>query len=305
MRRYQGSRKEQTRHADDWLMTYADTITLLLCLFVVILSITVARDKVVRKLGDLPTTEQSTVPENSIEAALPFHDFVRTDHPVNDAADDAQAGAGDNPAVPLPETPPLAARVIAAASASLVVDLPVMQVKATDDAHLPQLPEIVDRLKSQGQAATEQEGERVTTLEIGSAAFFGSGSATLSDSGRAILRDVAVNLQSDALKDYQITVEGYTDDTPIRTSQFPSNWELSAARAAAVVRCFQEQGIAPQRLRAAGYADTFPVVANRNPDGSPNPENQARNRRVVIKLEKIDNQNRDAPLVSADRLARR
>jgi len=154
MRRYQGSRKEQTRHADDWLMTYADTITLLLCLFVVILSITAARDKAVRKLVDLPTAEQSIRPENSIEAAMPFHDFVRTDQPANDAADDSQAQAGDNPAAPLPKTPPRVARVIAAASAPLVVDLPVMQVKATSEAHLPQLPEIVDRLKSQGQAAT-------------------------------------------------------------------------------------------------------------------------------------------------------
>jgi chemotaxis protein MotB len=55
-----------------------------------------------------------------------------------------------------------------------------------------------------------------------------------------------------------------------------------------VVKFFLEQGIAPQKLRAAGYADTFPVVPNRDASGKSIPENQARNRRVVIKLEKIE-----------------
>ena len=93
---------------------------------------------------------------------------------------------------------------------------------------------------------------------------------------------------SDKYKSYQVTVEGHTDDSPISTLQFPSNWELSTARAAAVVHCLLQQGILAQRLRAAGYADTFPVALNRDAHGQAIPENQARNRRVVIKLEKIE-----------------
>ncbi len=68
---------------------------------------------------------------------------------------------------------------------------------------------------------------------------------------------MAVKLNSDEFKDYQITVEGHTDDTPIHTTEFPSNWELSTARASAVVHVFLEQGIPAQRLRAAGYAGHF------------------------------------------------
>ena len=96
-----------------------------------------------------------------------------------------------------------------------------------------------------------------------------------------------MNLKAEKFRDYQITIEGHTDDAPISTAQFPSNWELSTARASAVVHYFLEQGIAAQKLRAAGYADTFPVAPNRDSAGKPIPENQARNRRVVIKLEKI------------------
>ena len=128
---------------------------------------------------------------------------------------------------------------------------------------------------------------------MSSAAFFDSGSATLSAAGAAILRGELDKLNSDQYEDYEITVEGHTDDTPIHTAQFPSNWELSTARAAAVVHFLLDQGIPAQKLRAAGYADTFPKLPNHDADGNPIPENQAQNRRVVIKLEKIDPADRD------------
>jgi len=137
-------------------------------------------------------------------------------------------------------------------------------------------------------------GDRISTLEMSSAAFFDSGSAALSPGGEAILQPLAAKLQSDEYRDYRITVEGHTDDNPIHTAQFPSNWELSTARAAAVAHYLVDQGIPAQRLRAAGYADTFPKVPNRDANGAPIPENQAQNRRVVIRLEKIEKAKPDA-----------
>jgi chemotaxis protein MotB len=79
--------------------------------------------------------------------------------------------------------------------------------------------------------------------------------------------------------DYPLAVEGHTDNTPIRTEQFPSNWELSAARAASVVRLFVETGIDPRRLTAVGYADQRPKADNATPDG------RQQNRRVSISIE--------------------
>jgi len=133
-----------------------------------------------------------------------------------------------------------------------------------------------------------QSGDRITTLQIGSAAFFSSGSAVLSNAGKAILGDVAGTLESREFAAYHITIEGHTDDTPISTPQFQSNWELSAARAAAVVRFLLDLGVPAGKLTASGYADTVPILPNRNFDGTVIPDNQAKNRRVVIRLEKID-----------------
>ncbi|HTK83477.1 MAG TPA: OmpA family protein, partial [Patescibacteria group bacterium] len=129
---------------------------------------------------------------------------------------------------------------------------------------------------------------RITTIDMNSATFFPSGSATLSDDGKAVLVKVLESLNTSQYQDFIITVEGHTDDVPISTAQFPSNWELSTARAAAVVRFFIEQGIPATKLRASGYADVMPKVPNRDADGNAIPANQAQNRRVVIKLEKID-----------------
>jgi chemotaxis protein MotB len=79
-------------------------------------------------------------------------------------------------------------------------------------------------------------------------------------------------------------VQGHTDDSPINTPQFPSNWELSAARASAVVRYFAEKGIATERMRATGFADTIPKVPNRDPQGNPIRVNQEENRRITIRV---------------------
>jgi chemotaxis protein MotB len=79
--------------------------------------------------------------------------------------------------------------------------------------------------------------------------------------------------------DFPITIEGHTDNVPINTPQFPSNWELSAVRATTVLRLFVESGVAPERLTAIGYADTRPVEPNVLADG------RARNRRVTILID--------------------
>ena len=79
---------------------------------------------------------------------------------------------------------------------------------------------------------------------------------------------------------YRISVQGHTDDSPISTDRFPSNWELSSARATAVLRYFIDKNIDPKRLTATGYADIFPIASNDSDLG------QATNRRVEFVLEK-------------------
>ena len=81
---------------------------------------------------------------------------------------------------------------------------------------------------------------------------------------------------------YSVAIEGHTDDIPISSDEFPSNWELSTARASRVVRYLIDKGVSSEKLFAAGYADTKSKAPNLNEFGEPIPENRAENRRVEI-----------------------
>ncbi len=273
---YRRQRKgKRVSHADDWLMTYADTITLLLCFFVLFASASISQKKNTPKTDKVQKVELPGQGPKPIEAHLDSSGPGEAIKP--ESSDPVKEETAEKSAAPEP-------------MGEATVDKTSEQVQPEAS-----LPEIVDNLKAQGAANFEERGDRITSLEISSAAFFDSGSAILSPAGRMILHGVAGNLKAEKFKDYQVTVEGHTDDAPISTSLFPSNWELSTARAAAVVRFFLEEGIAAQKLRAAGYSDSFPKVSNRDANGRAIPENQAQNRRVVIKLEKIEKQALSAP----------
>lgn len=109
--------------------------------------------------------------------------------------------------------------------------------------------------------------------------FFPSGQATLTTKARSILDKIGPTLASTG---YDITVEGHTDDIPISSRQFPSNWELSSARASSVARYLIGLGMPKTRLKVMGLADTSPILPNRDKDGTPIAYNQSRNRRVSI-----------------------
>lgn len=102
--------------------------------------------------------------------------------------------------------------------------------------------------------------------------FFKSGDSELNEEIKYFLESI-----NEIVKDvpYKILVEGHTDDVPIKTERFPSNWELSSARASSVVKYFIEKGVAPQRLSAVGYAEFKPRFPK-------TPENRPKNRRVEI-----------------------
>lgn len=113
------------------------------------------------------------------------------------------------------------------------------------------------------------------TVEINASLLFKSGQAVLEPDSVKALQAVARVLKND---NHDIQVEGYTDNTPISTTYFPSNWELSSSRASSVVRLFAENGIDPGRMVVKGYAENRPVDTNDTPEG------RARNRRVTIMI---------------------
>jgi chemotaxis protein MotB len=120
------------------------------------------------------------------------------------------------------------------------------------------------------------EGALGITVEINASVLFAPGDARLDPGAVQALIAVAQIL---APTDFPIIVEGHTDNVPISTPQFPSNWELSGMRASSVVRLFVDSGVDPRRMTATGYADQRPVADNATPEG------RQRNRRVAITIE--------------------
>jgi len=123
-----------------------------------------------------------------------------------------------------------------------------------------------------GQMNVSQTGRGVE-LEINASALYNQGEADIQPEAKKTLADAAKVLVDN---EFAIEVEGHTDNMPINTAKFPSNWELSSARASSVVRLFIDQGVIAKRLKAVGSADNHPVVANDTSEG------RARNRRVTI-----------------------
>ena len=120
------------------------------------------------------------------------------------------------------------------------------------------------------------EGALGITVDINASVLFAPGDARL-DLGA--VRALAAVAQILAPTDFPIIVEGHTDNTPINTAQFPSNWELSGMRASSVVRLFIETGVDGRRLTATGFADQRPLADNATAEG------RQRNRRVAIMIE--------------------
>ncbi len=114
-------------------------------------------------------------------------------------------------------------------------------------------------------------------------ALFNSGSASLNDTATFIFDEIIQILYD--YPDYNINIKGHTDNKPISTPKFPSNWELSAVRATTVLKYLVSKGIIPQRLTATGYGEIMPLAPNTSD------ENRAQNRRVEFVLEKKETKN--------------
>jgi len=113
-------------------------------------------------------------------------------------------------------------------------------------------------------------------VELNSSMLFGSGNASLSEEALRVLWKVAQPIRK---LNNSIQVEGFTDSIPINSFEYPSNWELSGARAASVVHLFTKYGIEAKRLAAVGYGEQHPIEPNETPEG------RERNRRVVIVIQ--------------------
>lgn len=251
-RRHRQGDDDNRENHDRWLVSYADFITLLFAFFVVMYSLSSINEGKYRVLSD---------------SLINAFRNVTVDVPGDPVAAPPQIVAPVNPTAPT-----AASRAAEAESqARRQTEVKRMTSMAED------IRRVLEPLTRDGQVRVT-EGARGITVEINASVLFAPGDATLGTSAVAALRAVAQVL---AGAEFPITVEGHTDNLPISTVRFPSNWELSAVRASSVVRLFIDAGVRGDRLTAAGYGDQRPLTDNRNEEG------RARNRRVSILIESM------------------
>lgn len=168
-------------------------------------------------------------------------------------------------------------------SAGMTKSLSDRKVETPIEELRQQLKDSIQSTRLEGAIAIGKDSAGVS-LEMAATSFYEAGSAEIREDALEMLQHLAETIAMERYNGFQIDVEGHTDDTPVSTPEFPTNWELSAARAARVVRFLENEGIAPSRMRAVGLADTAPKVPNRDPFGAPLAQNQEVNRRVVVRL---------------------
>ena len=257
---------EEHENHERWLVSYADFITLLFAFFVVMYSLSSLNEGKYRVLSESLIAAFKT-PARSIDP-VSVGEPMRSPN-VRQEAQTLQAAQrpGITPPVPAFNVEQRRQQQIAEARAKLENERAQMLVQIASDLEKALAPLISQDLVHVRRTRTWIE------VEINTSILFPSGSAQLAPSAFGTLQKVA-----EILNPYQtpIHVEGFTDNRPIKTVAFPSNWELSAARAASVVHLFSRAGVAPERMAAIGYGEHHPIADNSTPEG------RNANRRVTL-----------------------
>jgi chemotaxis protein MotB len=265
---------EEHLNAEAWAIPYGDLVTLLLALFVVMYAMSSVNEGKYRVLSE------------SLNEA--FHGTPRVSRPIQIGEQSAH-GIGGAPAAS-PSRPrreqggtglPDSLHGLGAVLPSAGVPLPLKEraAAAADAGERDALRRIAREVEAalgdliRKDIVIVRRKDNRLEIEIKTDILFASGVAAIAEPARPVLAKLGGIL---AQFPNRLRVEGHTDDMPIATAAFPSNWELSAARATSVVHVLIGAGLHPERLSVAGYGEFQPVVANDSV------ANRNRNRRVVL-----------------------
>lgn len=270
-------KRKHEEHAahEAWAIPYGDLITLLLAFFVVMYAISAVNEGKYRVLSNSLSEAFGGAPK----AIRPIQ--IGKNEPAGGFSDDSKlrVSGAKGPITPIPlrnwtHLPRLSRQLTEGFEKPLVaadrqrVAQAQEQLREISDKVETQLKELIDR----GLVDVE-EHEFWVEVTIKSDILFASGIADPNAAAVRVLNTLADTLVS---APNAMRVEGHTDNRPIRTTQFPSNWELSSARAGSVVRIFESRRIAPARLSLVGFGEQRPIADNGTAEG------RNANRRVVV-----------------------
>lgn len=249
-----GRKKKQEEHVNHerWLVSYADFITLLFAFFVVMYAISSVNEgkyrvvsETLKETFDAPVSSLQPIQLGTVAKFLSNYPEQNPSLPVNQTVNNPQA---DN-------------------DFSLEIPVDLMSQEARRE-----FKGLIDE-----EVIALKETSEWLEIEIQSSLLFNSASAELSLDGESIIIEIAKTLKR---FNASVSVEGYTDNIPIKNDVFPSNWELSVGRSSSIVRLLIEGGVNPSRLSAIGYGENFPVGDNETVEG------RRANRRVIIVVER-------------------
>jgi chemotaxis protein MotB len=255
--------EEEHENEERWLVSFADMMTLLFCLFMVLFAISSVNTS---KFESLQKALQDAFSGRILSGGKAV---MQTG---NDAPPDRAQATPPMPAIsPLAtlsdESPP--ANSTEAAAAAQKEDEDFRQLKRRID-------DLARKSGLQGRVLTTVRRRGLVVQLLTDNVFFDSGQARLKPGAQRILEQIGVVLRGE--RKHPIVVEGHTDSQPIGGGIYPSNWELSGARSAAVVRMFIHTGVLARRVSLSGYADEVPIASNATAQG------RSRNRRVEVVL---------------------
>ena len=266
-------RRQQEIHVNNerWLVSYADFITLLFAFFVVMYSISQVNQSKYRVLSE---TFIQAFNQSSDSKANPVPQEKTT--PSNDPIapiDLGKTATNDNAHVPS----------VTAIEDTATPDMNAQSnttAKTQTSDELTQISDLVNEKFSQlinDQMIKVSSNELWLQIELNDSILFSSGGVETSAQAQTIFTEIA-----NILKNYKnpIQIEGFTDNVPIRNGRFPTNWELSSARATEIVKFLATKGVAPERLSAVGYGEFQPQASNDTEAG------RAQNRRVAVMVAK-------------------
>jgi len=255
---------DENQDTGRWLISYADFITLLFAFFVVMYSVSQVNENKYKILSE-SLVKAFQRPQAALDPLQIGEVAKRLDPTIGDYQD-ASGGEGlqDSQSQDLSQTEHFASSD---------------EFKQLEQGLKESLGDLID----QELAEIKSDADWIN-ISLQSALLFPSGSDQLNAGADPLLAEVARHLSTNR---QLIKVHGHTDNVPIATERFPSNWELSAARAVAVVRKLQNLGIEARRMSVEGHGEYMPIASNATPEG------RAKNRRVVISISR----KRQAPVI--------
>jgi len=238
-----GEGKKQKSGAPEWMATFADLVTLLMCFFVLLFAMSTTQQETYKELVQSLRSAlgAQAVPESGTREGLTMHAIPSEEPSENQQIDELGA-----------------------------------MIEKEMDEIVSEVRELVlfNKLGGEVSVTKTEDGVVITMSDL---LLFSAGGTNISDKGLDILKKVAAVLSKLA---YHVKIKGHSDNSPISSAVYPSNWELSSARASTVVRLLIANKVPPQYISAEGYAHYHPVATNDTAKG------RALNRRVEIVYER-------------------